>query len=334
MNGVFNYEKKWKELNSSSKDMLKGKSVLVEKSPIYKIYLFSDFINFKRAVIITMPNDFKIRKKLPEVLGVRCNITPKYGGIKGNLFVIEQKYSVYSNISELFMSEISRILLELKNIDLFESVLIKIFEDWKSFFIEEIDSFGLQKQVGLYGEMYFMYNILFKELGIDTALRAWKGYKKNRHDFELPNISFEIKATTSNNPLRVKISNEKQLEKGKLKHLYLGVYNIVSSEAKNGDLPRLMNLILESIKDVKLKNEFKRNVMSLGYNFENDSEYSRSYSIVNQDKVFYEVDETFPSIGIEDLVKLGKNTAIMEVSYTINLDACSKYICLTEPKLK
>ena len=248
--------------------------------------------------------------------------------------MIEQKYSVYSNISELFMSEISRILLEMKSIDFFDAILIKIFKDWKSYFIEELDSFSLQKQLGLYGEMYFMYNILFKELGIDTALNAWKGYKKNRHDFELPDISFEIKATTTNNPLRVKISNEKQLEKGQLKHLYLGVYNMVSSEAKSGDLPRLLTQIIDSIKDLQLKNEFKRNVMSLGYNFEKESEYNRSYSIVNQDKVFYEIDDTFPSIGVKDLIKLGKNKAIMDIGYTINLDACSKYICSTEPKLK
>ena len=126
----------------------------------------------------------------------------------------------------------------------------------------------------------------------------------------LKNISFEIKATTTNNPLKVKISNEKQLEKGNLKHLYLAVYNMVSSEAENGDLPQLLSQIINSIKNIQSKNQFKRNIMSVGYNFEKESNYNRSYSIINENRIYYEVDDTFPSLGIKDLIKLGKNPSI------------------------
>ena len=323
----FNYEQKWSELNNRSKYDANGKSALVEKNSVFKVYLFSHYENVKRSVIIKLPKNYKIKKKLPDVLGVNCSMKTKYGGLSGNLFTIEQRYSVHTTISELFMSEIARIIIELIDVNRFEDVLNNIFEDWKSYFIEEMDSFGTQKQLGLYGEMFFMTKVLFIELGIESALKAWKGYEKNRHDFELPDISFEIKATTSNNPLRVKISNEKQLEKGKLKHLYLTVYNMVSSESKTGDLPKLLDNIIKQIKNIKLKNDFKRNIMSLGYKFENETEYNRSYSLVNKGKEYYEVDDTFPYIGIKDLIKLKKETAVMEINYTLNLDACSKFLC-------
>lgn len=331
----FNYEQKWSEINVASKSSEKGISALVDKNSVFKVYLYSDFLKMKRSVIIMLPENYKIKKKLPDVLGVKCSTQMNYGGLKGNLFIIEQKYAVHTTISELFMSEISRIIIGLSEIQLFEDMLNKIFEDWKSYFVEEMDSFGPQKQLGLYGEMYFMFNNLFKELGITAALNSWKGYEKNRHDFELPDISFEIKATTSINPLRIKISNEKQLEKGKLKHLYLTVYNMVSSEAKVGDLPKLISSILNELtQDPHSRNKFKRNIMRLGYHFEKEDEYNRSYTILNKSKEHYEIDDNFPSIGTKDLIKLKKSNAIMELKYEINLDACSEYLCESEPRYK
>ncbi len=328
MGNEFNYEQKWNELNNTSKSSNKGISACVDENSFFKVYLFSDFQKMKRSVIIKLPNQYKIKKKIPDVLGVRCDIDINYGGLNGNLFAIEQKYAVHTTISELFMSEISRIIIELEDIELFEDVLHKIFEDWKSYFVEEMDLFGPQKQLGLYGEMYFMYNVLFKELGITPSINAWKGYEKNRHDFEIPNISFEIKATTSNNPIKVKISNEKQLEKGKLKYLYLTVYNMVSSESSVGDLPKLVNLISKELdKDPHSRNMFRRNIMSLGYIFEKEGEYNRSYAIINKGEEYYEVDDTFPSIRLKQLGKLNKSNALMDIKYSINIDACQKYQC-------
>ncbi len=330
MGNEFNYDQKWNELNNASKSSSKGISALVDKNSFFKVYLFSDFQKMKRSVIIKLPNQYKIKKKLPDVLGVKCNLDVNYGGLEGNLFAIEQKYAVHTTISELFMSEISRIIIGLDDIQLFEDVLHKIFEDWKSYFVEEIDSFGAQMQLGLFGELYFMTNVLFRELGISLALNAWKGYEKNRHDFELPNISFEVKATTSNNPLKVKISNEKQLEKGKLKHLYLTVYNMVSSESKVGDLPQLVDFITKQLaNDPHSSIIFRRNIMSLGYKFEKEEDYNRSYAIINKGKEYYEVDDTFPSIRLKQLEKLNKSNALMDIKYSINIDACQKYQCKT-----
>ena len=330
MGNEFNYDQKWNELNNASKSSSKGNSALVDKNSFFKVYLFSDFQKMKRSVIIKLPDQYKIKKKLPDVLGVKCNLNIKYGGLGGNLFTIEQKYAAHTTISELFMSEISRIIIGLDNIQLFEDVLHKIFEDWKTYFVEEIDSFGAQMQLGLFGELYFMTNVLFGELGTSLALNAWKGYEKNRHDFELPNISFEIKATTSNNPLKVKISNEKQLEKGKLKHLYLTVYNMVSSESKVGDLPKLVDFITKQLaNDPRSSIMFRRNIMSLGYRFEKEEDYNRSYAIINKGKEYYEVDDTFPSIRLKQLGKLNKSNALMDIKYSINIDACQKYQCKT-----
>ena len=328
MKNEFNYEEKWKELNNSSNSLKKGVSGLVDKKSVFKVYLYSDSTNLKRSVIIELPPKFKTNKKLPEVLGVKCNLLTSYSGLKGNLYVIEQKYAIHTAISELFMSEISRIIIGINDAKTFEEVLIKLFEDWKSYFVDEMDSFSPQKQLGLFGEMYFMYKVLFQELGIAPALNAWKGYQKNRHDFELPSISFEIKATTTNSPLKVKISNEKQLEKGKLKHLYLTVYNVVSSESKVGDLPKIIASISKEISnDPRALNEFKRNVMSLGYNFEKEEEYNRSYSLINKGKEYYEIENTFPSIRIKELGKLNKSNALLDIKYSINIDACQKHRC-------
>jgi hypothetical protein len=323
----FNYESKWASLNASSNRENKGKAVLVDKTAACKVYLFTNYIDQRRSVIIKLPNSFTYKNDLPEVIGVTCKSRSTYGGLDGKLFVIEQKFSVHTSISEAFMSEIAKNVVKLKDEKQLMNCLTKEFEDWKNYFINITDELSREKQLGLYGEMFFLKNVLMKKIGIQRAMSSWKGYDGERHDFEIPSISFEVKATETKAPFRIKISNEKQLEIGKLKYLYLVVYNIVSSESNIGDLPLIVNSIINSLKQHPiLLTEFKKNIMRVGYDFSSENKYNRSYTILNLKNENYNITDKFPTILTSDINKLKSTKAILDVKYSINMDACSKFI--------
>lgn len=322
----FNYEFKWAELNNLSKNEIIGKAALVDKTSVCKVYLYTHFHQNKRSIIIKLSSLLKPHKPLPEVIGVNCRNLYQYAGLRGYLFVIEQKFDVHTSISEAFMSEISRkVVLLVEEKDLF-NCLQELFDDWKTYFVNITDGLSRQKQLGLYGELLFMRKVLFPEIGIEKSLEAWKGYMGNRHDFEIPGVSFEIKCSETKVPLRITISNEKQLNRGDLVHLYLIVYDIISSEAESGDLPSIINILLQELELFpQLYYEFRKNIMSLGYDFNSESKYNRSYTVVNSGREYFEVKDDFPTIVTEDIHRLKNTTAIMNISYEINMDACDEF---------
>lgn len=323
---IFNYETKWASLNSSSEKDNKGKASLVDKTSVCKVYLFTNFKDQRRSVIIKLSNSIKFDNDLPDVIGVTCKNRSSYGGLEGKLFVIEQKFSVHTSISEAFMSEIAKNIVKLDDESQLFNCLSNDFENWKNYFINITDELSREKQLGLYGEMYFLKNVLIEKIGIQRAIDSWKGYKSERHDFELPGISFELKATETKKPFRIKISNEKQLEIGKLRHLYLVVYNIVSSECDKGDLPLLINALIGELKKYPaLLTEFKNNIMKLGYDFNSENKYNRTYSILNLKDENYEITDKFPAILTNDINKIKNTNAILEIKYSINLDVCQNF---------
>lgn len=332
---MINLEIKWFEVNDGSKSSGSGTSLLVQKNSNYKLYIYSSFSENKRALIYELQPKHIPSPNPISILGVRTFLTEEFGGQKGNLFVIEQNYEVNTKISEIFMSEIIRNTLSCKNeTEIFDNIDV-VFSDWASYFSEERVELTREKQMGLYAELFFLSELLFKEIGITASLNAWKGPSCERHDFMLPNIGIEIKATRTNLPLSVKISNENQLFKAPNERLILVVFQYAVSESTFGDLPQLVKKIeLKLSKNPKELNEFRRNILHVGYDYEEINKYTARYSQLNSGREYYEATDSFPRLTIKELNDLKKVSAFMEISYRLNLDACESFLLNEKPDLK
>jgi hypothetical protein len=102
---------------------------------------------------------------------------------------------------------------------------------WQHFF-ESRSPEGLseRRQMGLYGEIWYMLERLLPTLGPERALSAWTGPGGTNQDFELSAHAIEVK-TTSQTPLNeVRISNLRQLDDTVLGGLLLAVIDVERHE--------------------------------------------------------------------------------------------------------
>ncbi len=324
---MMNIDSKWSDVNEGSKESGVGNSLLIHENKVFRLYIYSSFIDKKRAVIYEL-NDKQV--SIPQqvsILGVRTYITAEFGGQKGNLLVIEQNYEVNTRISEIFMSEIIRSTFSILEINLLFLNIEAVFSEWASYFSEERVFFTKEKQMGLYAELFFLSEVLFKEIGISATMKSWRGPEGERHDFMLPNLGFEIKATRTNLPLSVKISNENQLYKDPDERLILVVYQYAVSESEVGDLPLIVKKIEGKLgKNQKELNEFRRNILHVGYNYDEEFQYTARYSQLNSNREYYDITTNFPRLTVSELNQLKKQTAFIEINYRLNLDACECFL--------
>lgn len=118
---------------------------------------------------------------------------------------------------------------------------------------------------GLIGELHFLKNYLFTEIGIDNSLKAWTGPELLKQDFILNNTWFEIKTVTSS-ASSVKISSIEQLDSKKNGFL------IVNRMDKTGRLDNdrltlniLYNQILKILETTNQKDIFENILYEFGY---------------------------------------------------------------------
>ena len=92
------------------------------------------------------------------------------------------------------------------------NVIFKRLQKWQ-FFLKSVkqQEFSIIKQVGLFGELYFLKNELIPAFGLERALEAWVGSDKDKQDFRFNGINVEVKTYTEGNRGKVTISSVEQL---------------------------------------------------------------------------------------------------------------------------
>ena len=96
---------------------------------------------------------------------------------------------------------------------------------WKKFFISNDDDFGIERQMGLFGELSFLNNIAAKQVGFEEALSSWVGADFDKQDFLFNDCAVEIKTYKASKSPHITISSAYQLYTTKEK-LYLAVYSL------------------------------------------------------------------------------------------------------------
>lgn len=189
--------------------------------------------------------------------------------------------------------------------------LLELSEEWRDFGKLESTTIDIQKQIGLFGEMLFIEEMV-TSYKFEAVIKGWLGPEKNKVDFVLSNdLALEIKA--SRDPLKndVSISSLEQLSDGFSKH-YLRRYGL--AETPNGrNLHDLYLGISSSLENFALRDEFRSKSMSAGYNPYLEYQDLRDFSVVKiQD--YDVINEEFPKIHgpVHD--------KITRLSYTINLN--------------
>jgi hypothetical protein len=200
-----------------------------------------------------------------------------------------------------------------------ESVLIQTLQNrfiqWKELFIMAKGSgLTLEKQIGLFGELYLLKKILLQTELLAEILSVWTGPETGIRDFEKNNCAIEVKTTHTHNHQKIRISSERQLDTELLQYLFLFHLSI---EKRNSD-EHTLNTIIEEIYSIighnkLLGNIFKRKLISVGY-FDHHQPIYQNMSFLIREEDFYKIENSFPRIEEKELMK-----GVGDVKYSIIL---------------
>ena len=208
----------------------------------------------------------------------------------------------------------------------------KVLTRWR-YFWGKIPKNILSKEqtIGLFSELWFMKYWLFPRLDKRKVIESWSGPRGGRHDFEFPNISFEVKGTTIVEGRIHWIHGLDQLlppEDGEL------LFFSLKLREENGgvrDLPEMVRSCGELLnEDLEVLDQFESALSSVGYSPAHDSEYEKlKFRVV--DEMLYNVDANFPKITNKTLLN-GHPTGVERVKYQINLDGFESCIVARRPE--
>lgn len=191
------------------------------------------------------------------------------------------------------------------------------FLKWKELF-ELAKSPGLspEKQIGLFGELFLLKELIEETGRIEECLNIWVGPDTGIRDFEKNNSAIEVKTTQTHNHQRIRISSERQLDTSLLENLFLFHLSLEKRNGQENSLNKIVSALFSVIGDnMLLNNMLNRKLISVGY-FKHHESYYENISYMIRGKDFYTVTEIFPRIEEKDLMK-----GVGDVKYSIILTA-------------
>ena len=201
----------------------------------------------------------------------------------------------------------------------FSTFVLRILE-WQRF-LNQLQPGGLSaaEEQGLFGELWFLREILLREIPHDKAVNSWAGPKAQTKDFQFPELAFEIKTNATKQHSYFSISSELQLDPQGVGRLVLFGLLLEKLTAGGVSLPEqvaAVRMVLQSHPGAA--GRFSELLLQTGYVDADAWRYTTRYAIRSQH--FFDVRGNFPRIVEGDLRK-----GVGDVHYSILLSECEHY---------
>ena len=276
-----------------------------------------------RCVAASLNNSIQINvSSFSNLRDIHVEIIPDETNTEKNYLIFKlvnfEHRDIFSVLCEDLILNISSVT---NQIQLFKTLLNR-FEKWKSLF-DKLNSVGLtpQEQRGLYGELYFLRNLLITNSDFYKVLNSWTGPAKEIRDFQIGNTAVEVKTTHGNNHQKIHISSERQLDLCNLQNLYLYHISLDVRHQDGESLNQLVDSISELLNaDYIVINSFNNKLLEAGYFNHHRDIYKDIGYFIRQD-AFYKIEGEFPRIE-ENEIKRG----VGDVKYSIIVDNCQNYL--------
>ncbi len=186
-------------------------------------------------------------------------------------------------------------------------------EKWQMLF-ERLSQQGLSEsaQIGLYGELHFLMNLLHHSDNLEYCVNSWKGPELAVQDFQFADQAVEVKATHGKNHQKIHIANERQLDIAIVPHIF--IYHVSLDVRRN--LGENLNQIVSRLRDHLTANpiasdSFRLKLLEAGYFDVHEHLYLETGYSIRQLNI-YKVTDTFPKI-----TESGVPAGVGDVSYSI-----------------
>src|SRR5579875_1504455 len=152
------------------------------------------------------------------------------------------------------------------------------------------------EQIGLFGEIWFLLMWLASKVSLPEAVNRWRGPFGDRHDFESPGLSIEVKATTSTRGRIHRINGIDQLAPPEAGRLLL--FSVVLREEAGAEhsLPALVASCRERLTgEDETLSTFDDALGRLGYSPAHEEEYAKLHVRIVEEGLF-RVEGRFPRL--------------------------------------
>lgn len=181
---------------------------------------------------------------------------------------------------------------------------------------------GREAQRGLFGELWVLRKYLLEAVLPEAALIAWTGPEGATQDFQLAITAIEVKTTAGLMPEHLTISNERQLEAGRIPHLFL-LHVCLDERHAGGDetLPGIVDDIRARIGSAGVPLfRFEEKLHDAGFREEHRPTYLEQSYVVAEERI-YGVGSGFPCITREILPH-----GVGNVVYDVAIAACLPFL--------
>jgi hypothetical protein len=174
-----------------------------------------------------------------------------------------------------------------------------------------------EAQHGLFAELIVLRDLVISALGPLAALNGWTGPVGADQDFQLPDVTIEVKASVANPAHTVKISNVRQLDDSSAVALHLVHVALQARNDQGTTLPGLVDQLRTIVgPSIAALNE---RLNHAGYLDIHQQKYaSVGYEVMGLQ--VYRVEDDFPRIRESEL-----RAGIGDVTYHIAVSSCARF---------
>lgn len=200
--------------------------------------------------------------------------------------------------------------------------LVQRFTTWQRFLRRTAGGLlSTNRQLGLFGELVTLRDLLTPAIGVQQAVSAWTGPANAPQDFQVGRIAVEVKAIVHSEPQVFTIDGERQLDDHGLDALVLAHHRVIRHRQSGQTLPELIEEYREQIgDDIATQDLFTGRLNTYGYDDSDGLEYgSTGYTV--RDSSHYRVHHGFPRLTEADLPN-----GTGRLRYSVASSACEAYL--------
>lgn len=265
---------------------------------------------FQLDLAVSMKNAARIADE--ETKGFRLSRaqSPSENKIRLRLELTDISYGdLFLVVSSDILMQILKLKGEQKAVEAFRHRL----DHWIRFMkVSGPDGLSRMQQIGLFGELLVLKTLFKISDQPESILISWQGPKGGNQDFVHKDCAIEVKTTEVNEPTRVNISNELQLDNYGFTHLILCHISVDERIGSGTSLPNLVDEI-SGMLDSHLIALFMDYLMEAGYHDIQRHLYADS-GFIERSRNYYEITDNFPRVTPKDL-----RVGVSKVRYQIDL---------------
>lgn len=175
-------------------------------------------------------------------------------------------------------------------------------------------------QQGLYGELWFLRQLVFPHLELIKGVRCWTGPKGTQQDFQFPGCAVEVKTTSAKQHQKLAIASERQLDDTGAGTIVLLHLSLDLRQEQGETLPAMVACVRSLVAgDAIAKDELENLLFEIGYLDIHATRYETiGYTI--REHNYFKVGTDFPKIIESDL-----RNGVGDVHYTISVAECKRF---------